>query len=482
MARNSFLNSFHNPFNKLSFRDRYKSTTSFIKRRPLGSFFIALGLLFLVIILGRILNQPKTTPTPAPQPKSVQLYSIGEAPKVMFEAKVEKAGTIKIVAQTSGIVQSISVKEGSNVNKGQQLISLATNYQGDSAPGVQAQIAQNQYQNVLDTYGAQEDAINQQRNIANATFQNYNEQQSIASQSASNTNSLINSNQTVLNALNQQLTTDQNNNVPAPTLIPEESEINTLQGAQNQLRSSLSSLQEQTDSGKAPGLLAQAQQNLALDQLNVQEKALQLNKEVTQLQAELAAVNEDTMLPSSPVDGVVQRVFVHVGDQVSTGTELAVITAAEDSDQTIAVVEVPAQIAQNISKLEPSELTIGDKNYNVKPFFVSASATDGLLYSVFYAVPKNATSALTDGEYVNVNIPVGAVKTGSTVPFVPIDSVYQTQDSNYLLLDENNKAVSQKVTLGNVFGNFVEIKKGLSAGNQVILDRSVVAGDKVKTN
>src|SRR5581483_2311973 len=103
----------------------------------------------LVIILGRILNQPKTTPTPAPQPKSVQLYSIGQAPKVMFEAKVEKAGTIKIVAQTSGIVQSISVKEGSNVNKGQELISLSTNYQGDSAPGVQAQIAQNQYQNVL---------------------------------------------------------------------------------------------------------------------------------------------------------------------------------------------------------------------------------------------------------------------------------------------------------------------------------------------
>ena len=426
MAENRSGRKLSNPFKKISFRSQYKSTTGFIKRRPLGSFFIALGLLFLVIIVGHILNQPKIEKPVAPTPKSVQLYSIGEAPKVTFEAKVEKAGDIKIVAQTAGIVQDVSVTDGSSVKKGEQLISLSTNYQGDSAPGVQSQLAQAQYQNVLDTFGAQEDAINQQRAIANNTFQNYNEQQSIASQSASNTTSLINNNQTVLDTLSQQLTTDQNNNVPAPTLIPEESEINTLQGAQNQLKQSLLAAQEQTDSGKAPGLLAQAQQNLALDQINVQEKALELNKEVTQLQSELAAVNEDTMLPASPVDGVVERVFVHPGDQVSIGTELASITADEDSNQTIAVVDVPQQIALNVSRLESSDVMINNKTYQIKPFYVSTDATDGLLYSIFYVIPKDATGSITDGQYLNFNIPVGSVKTGSTVPFVPIDAVYQT--------------------------------------------------------
>ena len=133
MAQISPLKGNGNPFKKISFRKHYKSTTTFIKRRPLGSFFIALGLLFLVIIIGHIANQPKTQTTPPAPPIAVQLYSIGQAPKVSYEANIEKAGVIKIIAQTSGIVQNISVTEGTNVKKGQQIMSLASNYQGGNA-------------------------------------------------------------------------------------------------------------------------------------------------------------------------------------------------------------------------------------------------------------------------------------------------------------------------------------------------------------
>jgi len=471
-----------NPFKKIFFRKHYKSTTTFIKRRPMGSFFIALGLLFFVIIVGHIANQPKIQTTPPQAPLSVQLYSIGQAPKVTFEAKIEKAGDIKIAAQTAGIVQNVSVTDGSQVKKGDQILSLSTNYQGGNASALQSQIAQAQYQNVLDTFGQQEDEINQQRNMAQETFNNYLSQQLIASASANDTSTLINNNQTVLNSLNQQLTTDQNNGSPSATITSEQSEINSLQGAQNSLRNSADTLNQQTNTTNPPGQLASSQQQLTLDQLNVQDKSLQLNKEVTGLQASLAEVNADTMLPASPVDGVVERVFVHPGDQVSVGTELAIISADENSSQTIAVVDVPQQIAQNISKLESSSVTINNKTYQLKPFYVSTAATDGLLYSIFYIIPNSMTSSLTDGQYLDITIPVGTVKTGSTIPFVPIDAVYQTTDSNYLLVDENNKAVSRKVSLGNVYGNFIEITNGLNDGDQVILDRNVIAGDKVTTN
>jgi multidrug efflux pump subunit AcrA (membrane-fusion protein) len=476
------LNRGFNPFKRISFRKQYTKTTTFIKRRPLGSFFIALGLLLLVIIIGHIANQPKVEETPPTTPVAVQLYSIGESPKVAYEAKVEKAGVIKIIAQTSGIVQDISVKEGSSVSKGEQIMTLSTNYQGGNASAVQAQIAQTQYQNVLDTFDEQENEISNQRNIANDTYNSYTDQQAIATQSANNTSSLINNNQAVLNTLNQQLTNDQNSGASQSAILAEESEINSLQGAQNSLQSSLSNLQEQTNGTKAPGALATDQRNLTMQQLDLQEKSLELNKEVTGLQANLAQINADTMLPASPVDGVVERVFVHPGDQVSSGTELAVISADENSPQTIAVVDVPMQIAQNISKLEKSDTTIGGNTYYLKPFYISTDPTDGLLYSVFYTLPKDAVSSVTDGEYVNFNIPIGAVKTGATVPFVPIDAVYQTQSSSYILVDINNKAVSRQVTVGNVYGNFIEITNGLNYGDQVILDRSVVAGDKVNAN
>src|SRR5579872_1133390 len=199
MALNRRLNQQFAKRSKI--RTWYKNTTAFIKRRPLGSFFIALGLLFIVIIVGHVLNQPKPQPSVPPAVKPVKLYSIGSVPRATFQAKIEKAGVIKIVAQASGIVQSISVDDGSKVNKGQTIITLASNYQGGSAPAISAQIAQAQYQNLADTYNQQQDAINKQKDIANSTFNNYTDQQAIASQSANNTNSLINSNQTVLNTL-----------------------------------------------------------------------------------------------------------------------------------------------------------------------------------------------------------------------------------------------------------------------------------------
>lgn len=463
---------------------RYKTITSFIKRRPLGSFFIVLGLLFLVIIIGHAFNQPKAQPQTKPPIKSVQLYSIGSVPKATFQAKIEKAGVVKIVAQTSGIVQSISVNEGDDVTKGKTLITLSSNYQGGNAPGISAQIAQAQYQNVADTYDQQQDAINKQKSIANSTFDNYTAQQNIASQSANNTQALINNNQTILNTLNTQLTTDQNSGgtVTQPTITAEESAINTLQGAQNTLQASLAQLQQQTDTSKPPGQLATEQRDLTLQQLAIQEKALSLNKEVTGLQSELAQVNADTMLPASPVDGVVERVFVHVGELVNPGTELAIVTAKEDSAQTIAVVNVPQEIAQDISKLEPSDLYLNGKSYQIKPYYISTDATDGLLYSVFYTIPSEKNNLVTDGQYVSVDIPVGTVNSGSTVPFIPIDAVYQTQDSNYVLLAVNGTAASRKVTLGNVFGSFVEVTSGLYSGDQVITDRNVIAGDKISTN
>jgi multidrug efflux pump subunit AcrA (membrane-fusion protein) len=467
---------------KTSSKKWYKTVTNFIKRKPLGSFFIALGLLFVIIIIGHILGQPKAVVAQKPPPKQVTLYSIGTAPKATFQAKIQKAGVITINSQTGGIVQSISVQEGSSVSKGDQLLALSSNYQGGNALGVSAQIAQAQYQNLQDTYSEQQDAINQQQSIANQTFDNYNSQQAIASQSANNTNALISSNQSVLNTLNQQLTTDQNNGAPSPTTMPEETQINTLQGAQNQLEASLANLQQQQNSNLPPGQLAVSQRNLTLDQLDIQQKALSLNKEITGMQAQLAEINADTMLPASPVDGVVDRVFVRVGQQVSQGTELAIISAKEGSAQTIAVVDVPQEIAQTISRIETSDLYLNGKSYSMKPFYISTDATDGLLYSVFYTIPTKLANLVTDGEYISINIPIGSVNSDSTVPFVPIDAVYQTQDSNYILLDVNGKAVSRKVSLGNVFGSFVEVTNGLESGDQVILDRNVIEGDSVTTN
>lgn len=466
----------------LLIRKPYRGITTSIKRRPLSSFFVTLGLLFAVIIVGHIVNKPKTTTPPQTPVKEVTLYSIGQAPKTSVQAKVEKSGVVKIVALAGGVVQKVNVKEGAKVTKGKQILTLSTNYQGGNAPAIQASIAQKQYQNVVNTFDTQQQAIQKQRDIANSTRDNFTEQQNIAKQSASDTSALIDSNQVVLDYLNSQLNSAISSGAPSPTTIPQLSSINTLQGAQNTIKASLRSLQQTGDSGKPPNKLADSQKDLTLAQLDIQQKALELNKEVTGLQAALAQVNAATMLPASPMNGVVDRVFVHVGQQVSPGTVLASITSTSTDLQTTAVADVPQEIAQNVSKVEPSVIHINNESISVTPYYVSADATNGMLYSVFYVIPADYASYVTDGQFVKVDMPIGSVDSGAAVPFVPIDAVYQTQDENYVLVAENNKAISRQVTLGNVFGSYIQVAEGLHSGDQVILERNVVAGDKIKFN
>lgn len=456
----------------------YQTSTLFIKSRPFLSFSLTLIFLFAVIFIGNALSSPKVKHIPALPPVSVSLYTIGQVPRAQFQAKVDKKGVVKIVALGSGVVQGIFVSEGDSVAKGQQLLSLSTNYQGGNAPSLQAQIAADQYAEAASTFDEQKDAISKQRNIANAVHDNFSDQQSIATQSASDTSSLMSQNQVILDQLNQQLSQSQAAGATPSALIPLESQITQLQGAQNQLRSTLSNLNEQTDSTKPQGRLADAQRDLNLKQLDIQEKTLDVNLEISKLQAAMTEVSAEAMLPTSPFAGTVQRVYVRTGQNVSSGTPLLEVSAANTIAS--AIVDVPEEIAKKISPVEDSFLIVNTTSYTLRPAFIPTEATNGPLFSIVFPLPETLTDKLSDGEYVSLSIPVGYSDTSAAVPFIPLDAIYQTQDSTYVLLYQSGKAIVKKVTVGNVLGDFAEVMSGLSSGNQVILNRNVIAGDNVQ--
>jgi biotin carboxyl carrier protein len=333
---------------------------------------------------------------------------------------------------------------------------------------------------MVNTYPEQLDAIQQQENLANITLNNFNQQQAIASESAIQTTSLTSSNQSLLDTLNAELQADQTNGTPQATITALEGQINVLQQGQYTLSQSLTSLSNQLNTQGPQVNQANAQHYLTTEQLQVQEQTLALNKNVMQLQAELANITADNMNPVSPVDGVVERMYVHPGDTVTSSTELAVIAA--NTHVTTAVVSVPQQVALSASRLDTSVLTIGGNSYQIKPYYISSEATDGLLYAMFYAIPDDAADLLTNGQYISVSIPVGSSISGSINPYVPIDAVYQTPTSNSLLVAINGKAVTRQVVLGQIFGDYIEITSGLRPGDRVILDRTIVSGDRVRAD
>ena len=466
------------------FRNRtYPAVKAFIVRRPMVSFFVALGILLLLIIANSLLTPKPQEISGSEKVKEVKIYKIGSAPKISVAASVQKKGVVQIIAQAPGIVNSVNVNPGQTVSRGTVLVNLANNYTGGSAAGVSAAIANAQYKNVKETYDTQLDIINKQREIANQTEENTSELRNITDQSVSDTHNLIDLNASVIVTLEQNLQNLEQNNVNGAndaTILSTKQLLTQARSTNNQLYQAVRNAEYQSNSDNPPAKLSELSKDVTLKQLDVQEKALDLSKEVSRLQSALAYISASSMAPASPFNGIVERVNVVPGQTVNPGMVLATVTSSDQEATVIA--KVPSQIAQNISKVESSSLFINGKTYEVVPTYISTEATDGLLYSVVYAVPDELVGKLTDRDFIQVDIPIGYPDSISAVPYLPIDIIYETQSGSYVYLLENGKAVSRKVTLGEVVGGNVAINEGLADKDQVILDRNVIEGDKVKAS
>lgn len=455
-----------------------KRVNAFISTRPFASLFVLLGLLVALIVIGNMLNRPDTTEEVVEAPeKQVEVYNIGEAPTMTVQAQVEKSGVITITALSPGVVQKLYAEPGDYVAKGKTLLSMSTNYQGGNAAYLQVQVAQRQVQNINDTYDARKEVIAKEKEIANKTDADKDEIRNIASKSIEETKGMIAANEEILTLLDAQLKSY--SATESASILATKQARSTYQNALNSLRSTLRST-EYTSAGDKP----QAQMNdlnreIAIKNLEIQEKTLDLNRDIANLQLRIAQVQAATMYPSSPFNATVQRVLVKWGEAVNPGTPLMILSQEIEEDPIVAIAYVPREIALKTSYAAPSVLWLGDFKYESYPSYVSRDAVQGNLYGIFYPIPDAYHQKVTDNGFINVKIPIGYADTSSAVPFIPIDSVYQTQDSAYVFVIVDGKAVARELTLGTVTGRYVEVQEGLVDGDIIILDRNVVGGDKV---
>jgi len=460
--------------------DRSKKVGRVIDKRPLTSLSVALGVLLLLLVLGMILQRKPEEAKKLEVVKTIQTFRIGKNPQIVQSAKVEKTGIAKITSQMGGIVSTIAVTEGQEVRKGQNLLSLANNYQGGNASSIQRELAGIQYKNTKETFDLQKDIIQKQRDIANKSRENTEELRKITDQSVSDTQSIIDLNNTILSTLNTNLTNLRNSNVGGSNdqlILSTQQMISQFQGANNQLNSGIRQTRYTVDTNKPANQLADLQKDIALKQLEAQEKALQLGLDSSGLQLQLAQIQESLMYPVAPFNGIIERINVTVGQSVAPGGPLLTIHGEQSQK---AVLLVPQDIAKISSRVAPSVLTIGRKTYETIPYYVSSEATDGQLYAIYYAIPSEFQDELTNNSYIQVKLPLSSVT--SALPYIPVDAVYQGQNESYVYVNSKNVAATKKVELGNVYGQFVEIKNGLSDTDEIILNRNVISGDKVSVS
>jgi multidrug efflux pump subunit AcrA (membrane-fusion protein) len=470
----------------ISIKKVYKKITSVLLKYPEKSFFGLLGIIFIIIIIGNFISKPKIDNlSQALPPKEISTYSIGAAPKMSVIGKIEKSGVVKIVAQTGGIVQNIYKTEGDTVNRGTWLFWLSTNYQGGTLPTITREIASKNYQFITDNYDTQKDLIGKQRDIANKLNDQSGDLRSITQKSHDDTNNLINLNGEILNSLNQNISYLQSINTDGSKdtdiLQLKQAKAGVSQG-QLSLQSALRNIDYQSNTDNAPAQLSNMQKDLTLKQLDLQEKSLDLNREISKLNLTVAQISESLMYPTSPVSGTIERIYVQIGQNVNSGTVLATITGTKNSAE--AVVSLPENITRKISALEDCMLFLGSKSVAVKPRYISKEPTDGSLNTVLFAIPEIYEKELKNGQSIRIDIPINSIGTNSAMPFIPLDSIYQTQTESYVYIASGSAetgytAKSQKVTLGQVYGQFVEATDGLHNNDQVITDRNVIDGDQV---
>lgn len=459
----------------------YISIKRDIQKRPLTNFYLAIGILVLLIVLSNVLKPaPKSEAEKKVQTKQVTFYNIGSVPKMEVQAQIEKSGVVKIVALSGGVVQKVHFREGEEIAKGTTLVSLSSNYQGGNMSSVQRQLAQTQYNAAVDTFDLQNDLINRQRDIATASAQSASDIRDITSQSLGATRDLLSLNRTMLDTITAQLSQLQQNPQADQSMVSSlQSQRVQLLQVTAQAESGLRTAEYQSADDKPPAQMTEWQKDIALKQLELQQKTLRVNKEAARLQLQLAQVGEALMFPASPIQGIVQRIFVKAGDVVAPGQQLAVVAQNAEGDPITAVAYVPRNIAEKVSLIEPSVLQFDNESYELYPYFISTEAVQGNSYAVYYAVPESFSPLITEDGYITVDIPVGYSDTTVTATYVPIDAVYQTADSAYLFVAEKGKATSRKVSLGSVYGTYVVVTNGLKDGDQVILTRNVIDGDTV---
>ena len=459
--------------------------TNFIDSHPFASFLGVLGLLFVLILVAQQLR--KVPPAPAPEPPTptaVSIYQNGASPSINVTAKIEKTGIFTIMAQSGGVVQKVPVTEGMYVKRGTTLASLSTNYLGGNISTVSRQIAQRSAKFNNETYDLQKQTIAKQKEVAQKKEASESELREINRISIGQTSDLIKLNESIIDGLNKQLkdldAMNVNGSSDSAILAVKQGKAQ-VEGGLLQLRSQLRSAEYSLSENQEPAELARLGKDIAIAQLDLQEKSLDLSKDLGNLQVKLAQISESLMFPTTPCNGIVERVFVKPGQTVKPGDPIALVRA--DDREITAVVEVPSDVAARVSRVEQSTFNLDGNTISITPRYISAEPVENNLHVILYSIPAGYEEHFANGQQVSVTLPLGASVLSTVDTFIPLDAVYQTQEAAfvYVAQEENGSIYARvrTVELGAVSGSYVQVKSGLSESDRVIVTRGMTDGELV---
>lgn len=221
--------------------------------------------------------------------------------------------------------------------------------------------------------------------------------------------------------------------------------------------------------------LSNTEEDLALAQLKKDRATRKSTLEQSALSTQLANVSDAVLKPKIFASGTIQSIRVKRGDLIATGQILATIATPRGATTLEAFLD--SKTIRLFDKTKEATLVIGDETITLLPTYFSQNENENGLFSVLFTLSDAMTQKITNGEYLALSLPLQHPI--GTQALVPIDALFQDESTASVLVEQGGVAVSQTVTVGNLYGSYAEILSGLAETDRIILSRSIIAGDQI---
>jgi multidrug efflux pump subunit AcrA (membrane-fusion protein) len=214
-----------------------------------------------------------------------------------------------------------------------------------------------------------------------------------------------------------------------------------------------------------------------INRLKLELDRLKTGRETAKIDLALALRSDAALNPRSLVRGTIEHIAVRPGELISAGTVLMTLHASAGSSTLEAA--FPKKVSDALMEAGIAELILGGESHTLSQGYRAKTETAAGLVMVTYPLPETLASSLAQHEYVNLSVPL--LTRTETDFLIPIDAVRSTSEENsVIVMGEDHLTRTQSVTLGETVGASVSVKSGLTAGDMIVLDASVLPGERIE--
>jgi RND family efflux transporter MFP subunit len=173
----------------------------------------------------------------------------------------------------------------------------------------------------------------------------------------------------------------------------------------------------------------------------------------------------DNSMFVAPISGYIAELNLEIGDQISQG---AIVAGIVNSDKMILKTGISESDIKYVKKNNLVSIEVNDKEIVGKVTGLGIRPATGSNNYPIEIIFDNKDNCLFPGMVVESNI---LAKTFQNVIFTSVDNLREKYDTNFVyIINDDNRAETRVVELGEQVRNFIIIKSGLNIGDRLVTD------------